>query len=74
MPIPLVDVREFHEAGVYMNVPPTELARMVKTEQDPEKRREMQRALDAWREIEGNPLARSAKRVARLWIASFVSL
>jgi hypothetical protein len=74
MPVPSVDVSEFHEAGGYMNVPPTELARMVKTEQDPEKRREMQRALDAWREVEGNPLARSAQRVARLWMASFVSL
>jgi len=74
MPVPLVDVSDFHEAGAYMNVPPTELARMVKTEQDPEKRKEMARALDAWREVEGNPLARSAKRVARSWIASFVSL
>ena len=64
----------FHEADGYMNVPPTELARMVKTESDPEKRREMQRALDAWREVEGNPLAKSAQRIARQWIASFVSL
>jgi len=67
-------MRDFHESGGYMNVPPTELARMVKTEQDPEKRREMRQALDAWREVGGNPLAKSAARVARCWIASFVSL
>lgn len=70
----MVDVDTFHQATGYMNVPPTELARMVRRERDPEKRRQMQKALDAWREVEGNPLARSAKRVARLWIASFVSL
>jgi hypothetical protein len=57
-----------------MNVPPTELARRIKTERDPEKRREMQTALDAWRETQGNPLARSAKRVASAWLASFLSL
>jgi len=57
-----------------MNVPPTELARMVKGERDPEKRREMQKALDAWRLTQGNPLARSAQRVARSWLSSFVCL
>lgn len=67
-------VTEFHEAGGYMNVPPTELARMVKGERDPEKRREMRRALDAWRETQGNPLARSAASVARAWLASFLGL
>jgi len=65
---------KLHEAKGYMNVPPTELARMVKAERDPEKRREMQTALEAWRQVEGNPLARSAKRVARQWMASFVHL
>jgi hypothetical protein len=66
-------VSEFHESA-YMNVPPTELARRVRTEKDPAKRREMRRALEAWRETQGNPLARSASRVARAWLASFLGL
>lgn len=47
--------------GAYMNVPPTELARRLKAEKDPAKRRAMRRALDAWRLVEGNPLAREAR-------------
>lgn len=64
---------EFHE-GAYMNVPPTELARRLRREKNPAKRRAMRRALEAWRLTQGNPLARSASRVARAWLASFVSL
>lgn len=64
---------DFHEAG-YMNVPPTELARRIRSERDPAKRAEMRRALEAWRETQGNPLARSASRVARAWLASFLGL
>lgn len=60
--------------SAYMNVPPTELARRIKKERDPKKRKAMQRALDAWRLTQGNPLARSAKRVAAAWITSFLSL
>jgi hypothetical protein len=66
-------VSEFHDAG-YMNVPPTELARRLRTERDPAKRRDMMRALEAWRLTQGNPLTRSAGRVARRWLASFLSL
>lgn len=44
----------------YLNVPPTELARKLKTERDPKKRREMENALDAWRTTQGNPLAPEA--------------
>ena len=55
----------------YMNVPPTQLARRLRTERDPAKRRAMQRALDAWRLTQGNPLARSASRVARTWLSRF---
>jgi hypothetical protein len=66
-------VTDFHEAG-YMNVPPTELARRLETERDPAKRRAMRRALEAWRVTQGNPLAKSARRVARSWMASFLSL
>lgn len=66
---------DFHEAGGgYMNVPPTELARRLRTERDPAKRRAMRRALEAWRVTQGNPLTRSAARVARAWLASFLSL
>ena len=64
---------ELHEAG-YMNVPPTELARELRGERDPAKRREMRQALEAWRETQGNPLAKSASRVARRWLVSFLSL
>ena len=65
----------FHEAASgFMNMAPTELERRIKKERDPEKRREMKRALEAWRETQGNPLARSASRVARAWLASFLSL
>lgn len=63
----------FHE-GAYMNMPPTELARKIRSEPNPVKRREMRRALEAWRETQGNPLARSASRVARAWLASFLGL
>lgn len=55
----------------YMNVPPTELAKMVRKERDPAKKREMKRALEAWRLTQGNPLARSASRVARKWVSRF---
>jgi len=65
---------EFHEADGYMNMPPTELARRLRTERDPGKRRQMRRALEAWRLTEGNPLARSASRIARAWLASFLRL
>jgi hypothetical protein len=64
---------DFHEAG-YMNVPPTELARRLESERDPAKRRAMRRALQAWRETQGNPLAKSAGRVARTWLRSFLRL
>lgn len=64
---------EFHDAA-YLNVPPTELARRLETESDPAKRRAMRRALEAWRETQGNPLARSASRVARAWLCSFLRL
>lgn len=63
----------FHESA-YMNVPPTELARRIEKERDPKKRKAMERALAAWRLTQGNPLTRSAKRVADAWIASFLSL
>lgn len=66
---------DFHETlSGYMNVPPTELARSLKSEKDPEKRQAMRRALEAWRLTQGNPLARSASRVARTWLASFLRL
>ena len=48
----------------YLNVPPTELARRVKHEKDPGKRRKMQNALDAWRTTSGNPLAPETTKVA----------
>lgn len=57
-----------------MNDPPTELARRIKDERDSEKREKMQKALDAWRLTQGNPLARSARRVARKWVSAFVRL
>ena len=66
---------DFHErASEYLNVPPTEIARRLEDEDDPEKKREMRRALNAWRETGGNPLARSASRVARAWLTSLLRL
>ena len=64
-------LKELHEAGGYMNVPPTELPGMIRDEQNPEKRREMRQALSAWRETQGNPLARSAASVASAWLHRF---
>jgi len=70
-----VAVSDFHERlSEFMNVSPTELARRLRREDDPEKRRAMRRALEAWRLTEGNPLTRSASRVARTWLASFLRL
>jgi len=66
---------EFHErASEHMNVSPTKLVRLIKKEKDLKKRQAMKRALYAWRITHGNPLTRSAKRVARAWLASFLSL
>jgi hypothetical protein len=50
-----------------MNMPPTELARELRTEEDPAKRRAMARALAAWRLTQGNPLAREAQAQVRIW-------
>jgi len=47
--------------ATFINVPPTELARRLRSEKDPEKRKAMRRALEAWRLVEGNPLARAAR-------------
>jgi ADP-ribose pyrophosphatase YjhB (NUDIX family) len=47
--------------ATFMNVPPTELARRLRSEKDPAKREAMRRALEAWRLVEGNPLAKGAQ-------------
>jgi hypothetical protein len=48
-------------------VPPTELARQMRVEVDPAKRRAMKRALEAWRLTHGNPLAREAGTKVRIF-------
>lgn len=53
----------------YLNTSPTEIRRRLEKEEDPVKRRLMFRALEAWRLTQGNPLAKSAARVATRWLA-----
>jgi len=45
----------------YLNTPPTEIVRLLKKETDPTKKTQMGVALNAWREVTGNPLAKSAQ-------------
>lgn len=51
----------------YLNTPPTKLNRMIPNASG-EKKKLMQEALAAWREVHGNPLAKSASRVAEAWL------
>lgn len=53
----------------YLNTPPTVLVRKIHKEINPMKRKLMNDALNAWRMTQGNPLARSAARVATRWLA-----
>jgi hypothetical protein len=39
----------------YLNTPPTELSRKLKTEKDPHKRKQMKEALEAWRTVVPGP-------------------
>jgi|GEM_PF-1929960 len=54
----------------YLNTPPTVLKRDLEKETNPMKRKLMSDALNAWRMTHGNPLARSAARVAARWLDS----
>ena len=49
----------YNQPGVnpYLNTPPTELARKIKRVKDPAKKKQVQKALDAWRGTYGNPMA-----------------
>jgi len=46
-------------ANPYLNTPPTELNRKIKTEKDESKRRQMQTALNAWRTVVPGPFRKT---------------
>lgn len=52
----------------YLNISPTKLVRLLKKEKNPQKRAQIKKALDAWRLTMGNPLAKSASRVAQRYL------
>ena len=44
----------------YLNTPPTKLKRDISKEKDPNRRRQMQEALDAWRTVVPGPFRKQA--------------
>ena len=57
------------EVNPYLNTPPTELKRDMAKEKDPEKRSQMQDALDAWRLTVPGPFSRASSRSVRTLLA-----
>jgi len=50
----------------YLNTPPTKLRRDMEIEKDPEKRRQMRDALDAWRLTVPGPFRKTAVELLSL--------
>ena len=50
----------------YLNTPPTELRRMLESEQDPGEERLMREALEAWRKAVPGPFRRAAGEIMRV--------
>ena len=68
---PLRMRRDYGERAVnpYLNTPPTKLKRDLKSEKDPEKRKLMQKALEAWRLTVPGPFWRTAVVTELLHVA-----
>ena len=69
---PLRSKPDYGEVNPYLNTPPTKLRRMIKREKDGRKKKQMERALWAWRTTVPGPFrgkaARELVRVARILV------
>jgi hypothetical protein len=62
MSSPLQSRPDYGEVNPFLNTPPTKLRRMIKKEKDGKRKRQMERALWAWRTSVPGPFRKTAAR------------